>query len=307
VLDLGGTTSASGINDSGEVVGGTSSGGGSFLYSDGNVQYLHLPTLGGSGSGVIGINDSGQLTGNSSLAGNLVVHAFLYGNGSMVDLGTLGGSFSYAAAINNNGQVTGLSSTKFNAHAFLYSDGHMQDLGTLSGRENDFSQGIAINDLGEVVGYSKVDGDWRAFLCANGSMQDLGTLGGDASAAHGINDSGEVVGSSVTGIDGFAGSDAFLYDDGSMYNLTSLIGNEYSCVWLTSATAINNRGQILANGIDKINHNEYAFVLTPTNSPNSGENSSTVCAVSEPGTLGLFALGVTGLGVALRRRPLRRQ
>ncbi len=289
------------INDSGEVLGTVvppSGRASTFLYSNGNMQYLDLPTLGGSASGVIGINDAGQLTGNSSLAGNLVSHAFLYSNGSITDLGTLGGSLSSAAAINNNGQVTGLSETKSNAHAFLYSDGHMQDLGALSGGANGFSQGTALNDSGEVVGYSTVHGDWRAFLYANGSMQDLGTLGGDASEAWGINDSGEVTGVSDTGKSGFAATDAFLYSDGSMYNLNSLIGNADSAVWLTSAKAINDEGEILAEGIDIENHDFYAYLLTPTNTPTCG----TLCEVSEPGTLGLFGLGLMGLGLTLRRR-----
>ena len=51
-------------------------------------------------------------------------------------------------------------------------------------------------------------------------MIDLGTLGGGSSYAYGVNDSGEIVGYSYLA-DG--GQHAFLYDDGTMLDLNSLI------------------------------------------------------------------------------------
>jgi probable HAF family extracellular repeat protein len=136
-------------------------------------------------------------------------------------------------------------------------------------------------------------------------MQDLGTLGGRFSMANGINDSGEVIGISDTAKIGFAGTDAFLYSGGSMYNLNSLIGNADSAVWLTSAIEINNQGQIFAEGVDIYDHERYTYLLTPTNTP---PTCGTLCEVSEPGTPGLLGLGLVGLGLTLRRRaPSHRQ
>jgi len=96
---LGGTSSsAHGINASGQVAGGSSvfADGPShaFLYSNG--QMTDLGTLGGIWGFAEGINASGQVAGNSSIVPGGLSHAFLYSNGQMTDLGTLGGTSSYA-------------------------------------------------------------------------------------------------------------------------------------------------------------------------------------------------------------------
>ena len=51
-------------------------------------------------------------------------------------------------------------------------------------------------------------------------MIDLGTLGGGSSYAYGVNDSGEIVGYSWLAN---GGQSAFLYDDGTMLDLNSLL------------------------------------------------------------------------------------
>ena len=76
-----------------------------------------------------------------------------------------------------------------------------QDLGTLGGGS---ASANAVNNHGEVVGYSTTaDGRTRPFLYSNGVMRDLGTLyspftvgyiPADRGYATGLNDNGEVVG-----------------------------------------------------------------------------------------------------------------
>jgi probable HAF family extracellular repeat protein/YVTN family beta-propeller protein len=110
-----------------------------------------LGTLGGDSSKAMAVNASGQVAGHSTLAGNSIVHAFLYSSGVMQDLGALSGTNSFAWGINTSGQVVGMWQLPgFNGyHSFLYSGGVMQDLGTLGGTS---SWANGINDSGQIVG-----------------------------------------------------------------------------------------------------------------------------------------------------------
>lgn len=138
------------------------------------------------------------------------------------DLGTLGGTYSGATSVNDRGQVVGVSETASGAHhGFLWEDGAMTDLGTMAP--------AAINRRGQIVGQNVL---WQ-----DGESLDLGGLGGlpSETSAVGINDRGQVVGTSRTS-DGRL--HAFLWLDGVMIDLVP--DHETS-----RSIAINDRGQVL--------------------------------------------------------------
>jgi probable HAF family extracellular repeat protein len=224
-----------------------SQSGGNSLSSSTNWD---LGTLGGAGSWANGVNNAGQVVGGSYTASGFQ-HAFFYSNGVMQDL-LPGVISSEASAINNAGQVVGVAG----GTAFLWSGGELQDLGTLQAPYNATSYAYAINAAGQVVGSSSSSiGDSHAFLWKDNVMHDLGTLpDGLICEAYGINDYGQVVGYSASATD----TRAFLYRGGAMLDLTSLVQNLPAGEVLMIAYGINNRGQIIADGI-----RGHGYLLTP--------------------------------------------
>jgi len=196
------------------------------------------------------INSLGAIAGywsTSTAAVALVDRAARWQNGSMTDLGTLGGNFSYAAAVSNWGQVVGWSYATGDAvvRAALWQNGSAYDLGTLGGassqaydisRESGFVVGVAETAAGQPHAF-------RAQVNAAGqvtSRVDLGELGGGNSYAYGVNNAGQVVGTSD--------ARAFRWDAGTMTDLNTLLlpGADWR---LECAREINDAGQIVGTGV----------------------------------------------------------
>ena len=276
---LGGSSSyATGINDSGQVIGDSYTSAGeqhAFLYDEGATPKMQdLGTLGGSSSYATGINDSGQVVGDSyTSAGEQ--HAFLYDStNGMKDLNDLisansGETIYEATAINTDGKIAATVFKHFDmAPNFCGQESDswdsylaavltpattatpttygVQDVGTLGA---DYSEAAGINGSAQVVGTSWTSScSQHAFLYDEGAtpkMQDLGFLGNDYSYAMSMNDSGQVVGRSFRS--SFAGScsndcfRAFLYDStNGMKDLGTLGGD-------SRAWGINDSGQVVGN------------------------------------------------------------
>jgi probable HAF family extracellular repeat protein len=241
-----------------------------------------LESLGGEASVALAINDKNAIVGWSTTAeagdpeGR--VHACLWFKGEVTDLGSLGGDDgdSYATDINNEGQIVGganpqpgnipagtdAAQTTFelypDVHAVLWNGDSVTDLGTLGGEG---SIATAINDNLQIVGSSlQAEGGSRAFLWEDDEMTNLGVLaeGGDASYATDINSAGQVVGL-VEGYGDLARV-AFLWQNGEMIDLNTLIPADSGWV-LLGATAINDAGQIVGFGLGP--DGQEIFLLTP--------------------------------------------
>lgn len=240
-----------GINNAGVVIGYdiiSSVDIHPFLYRDGMIKKLDVYGYG------LGINDAGLAVG--TIGALETPMAALFRRGEAISLGTLGGTYSLANAINNAGQIVGGASVAGDgaSHAFVYHGTTMRDLGTLGGT---YSSASDINHRGWIVGGSSLPGDVasHAFLYDGHRMRDLGSLGG-YSVATGINSRGDVVGASEVD----EASHAFLYQCGEMLDLNTLPAVQFGWV-LTEAVAINDLGQIAANGV--VNGESRGFLLTP--------------------------------------------
>jgi choice-of-anchor C domain-containing protein len=254
ILPGGSSSQGRGVNGSGQVAGTSVPPSGfpnAFLSGSGGGPLTGLGTLGGGGSAGNAVNDSGQV------AGIAFGHAFLSspGGGPLKDLGVLpGASESEGFGVNASGQVTGESG----GHAFLSGPdgGPLKDLGVLPGASE--SEGFGVNASGQVAGES----GGHAFLSGSdgGPLQDLGPGSGLA-----VNESGQVVGYATVAGSSSGATHAFLYSDGLMVDLNSLIapGSGFT---LVQANGISDNGYITGVGIAP-DGQMHAFLLIPAPEP----------------------------------------
>ncbi len=238
---LGGNFSTgSAINLSGWVVGASStSNGGSdaFLWNGKKMLDLgKLAPLSGSDSWASGVNDSGEVVGGTWAIGD-VEHAFLYSNGTMTALpepGFTDGSACEAMSINNAGQIAGVcAAASGDTRLVLWQHGTVTDLGVLvtPGTNPPGVPALSNNNTGQIAGTVRVNGTTEGFLFSNGTIANLGSF-----LAASVNDNGVMVGG--PSID----------SGGTVQDLNTLIPAG-SGSQIQNATAINDNGQIVADGL----------------------------------------------------------
>jgi uncharacterized membrane protein len=260
------------INDLGVIVGSmnTSSAVRAARFSSGGARQLPLPA-GMNGSEAFAINNSGAVAGYVS--GPAGMQAAIWNPDDSVRLlGSLEkGQLSEAAAISAGGDVAGWLVKDGLSQAFLWTASTgMTLLPGSSGKAH------GINDSRFVVGSCSGTEVVSACLWTPDGVQNLGTLfGGDYTELFDINNAGTAVGAAGTPL----GMRATTWNraDG-LRDLNSLISPNSGIV-LSSAVAINERGEILAYG--SVNHDlahdrpvdldhgahsgpTFMFLLTPT-------------------------------------------
>ena len=358
---LGGPYSlAYGINDLGQVVGKSAMvpyGGTNHAFRTAPDSLINgatddLATV-GTTTFAYAINNLGQVAGYIEVGALKNAHAYRTAPNSPInpatdDLGTLGGKDSQALGINNLGQVVGYggavsSQTKIEyIHAFRTAPNSpinpaTDDLGTLSGLFTSQARAFGINDSGQVVGYGDTkSGAVHAFRTApnspiNPATDDLGSFinayGTGYSQAYGINNLGQVVGTSnghafrtapnspinpATDDLGNLGGSAQAQSindsgqvvgysyltsgggvrhafvyDDGIYDLNNVVVNLNGFSYLDIAYGINNLGQITGIGMFS-NGQSHAFLATPI--------AAEPQAVPEPSDSLFSAVAILGLG-----------
>ena len=272
-----------------------------FVWRDGVMSPLP-PLPGGIDSYAAGINNHGQVAGwaesgiHDPTCNNappvsqfLQFEAVVWGPelGQLTQLSPLSPDpDSAATAINDKGQIVGISGLCSNAvggasaqHAVLWEkNGTPINLGNFDGGVA-WNTPTAINNRTQVVGFANLahtaNGDFNpvAFLWdREHGIQQLPPLGQDTNNwAWGINNHGHVVGQSLTS------QRAFLYEDGLMTDLNSLIQPD-SSLDLLLANDINDRDEIVGFALDNNTGAIVAFLAVPVDGENGGEARTTVRA-----------------------------
>jgi probable HAF family extracellular repeat protein len=195
-------------------------------------------------------------------------------NGVVTGLTDMGGDGGTARGVNGNGQIVGyvdrdgvLDGSAKNTAIMWNKDANggyqLTDLGTFGGDQATLRD---INNAGQIIGSSTSGSGNTAtstpfLLQADGTFTTLGSLGGNTGSVNGINEFGQVVGASQIAA---ATNHAYVWNGGVLSDLNNLLTTPLTyngaTVTLTSATSVNNFGQIVATGT-------YTYVDNSTATP----------------------------------------
>jgi beta-lactamase regulating signal transducer with metallopeptidase domain/uncharacterized membrane protein len=276
----------------------------------GAFQRLHslLPDVGAlpASSSAVAINDAGDIVGTTEVTQQLrdgiqtCTEAFLLKNGVATQSGLLPGMIRLEArGVNCRDQVIGVAYPAAPIrrtprgrepqsldpwkpyppkHGFLWENGVLHDLGP--------GEPMAINANGQIVGYYETIVSQRVVrhpcVWRNGTCIDLSpVLAPYNGMPQGINKAGQIVGNSdvikvagdVREHSSYENTGPFLYANGKVIPLNALLPENTEWLCLTSARAINDRGQIVgvgarlrqtsSNGLMNYNIEWAAYLMTP--------------------------------------------
>jgi probable HAF family extracellular repeat protein len=277
---------AYGINDSDRVLVYNNSRAG--VFHDGAIAFLTPFPAATKTSLGRAINAAGMVAGQSS-TDSQETHAALFFGDSVTDIGATLGQSSQANAINDLGVAVGWYQSAPGKPTRMFVYDATNGLRTLDAALASLSAlATGINNAGTIVGNLQNDAGYQnAFVYQNGVVLNLGTPSGQHSFAQGINNSNQVVGHIGTS---YSSSRAFLAEGGPMVDLNSLLPATNTAI-LTEAVAINDKGQILADGFPTgADSDRRIFLLNPV--PRLGQtNHSPTVSLQSPANEAVFYEG----------------
>jgi len=220
-------------------------------------------------SAAYAINERGQVVGTQENQEG--IHAVVWQDGQTKIIHRLPGSgFIQPLDVNDRGDVTGQIETGTDedqiSHAFYFRRAldaqNLADFRLISPQSG--SSAVSINTSGEAVGSIMFDSSRvRAFRYERiNGVEILDDGNSHYSSASDLNNSGEIVGSSISSFT--SDEAACLWHQGAWYNLNEV--TESADGWsLTQALGINSAGQITGYGV--FADDNRAYVLTPTGKP----------------------------------------
>jgi len=204
------------------------------------------------------INSTGWIVGTYySDRSNPGIYRYNALSGERADLGNLGLNQPNAFAINDAGDIAGayVDQTIGLSRPFrLSADGQLLLIPNLGGT---CEYELAMNAAGDIAGSSAMPSapfdvfGRHAFLFKNGRLDDIDSFNSRSSFANGMNNDGDVVGdfwpANLEVWQHLIGN-AFLYHNGTMYNLNRLLDASGDGWVLYRAMSINDKGWIVGQG-----------------------------------------------------------
>jgi len=275
------STFASGINNSGKIVGDFTDANGVFHgYSDditgGSFRQIDFP--GGTSTLAAGLNDQGEIVGNYTDV-NGIGHGFLLRDGNFITVDFPDAISNFASGINDEGIITGSYQTAdssfhgyiFDGNTFTTADDPAE--GVLNGTNGPFtiSEFLALNNRRQFVGvFFDSNGNLNGFLFYRGSFQTINVPGAVNTIPFGLNDRDIIVGESL---------DSQLIGHGYVQRGSQITTVDFPGATSTALDQINSAGLIVGEYVDASGLT-HSFLTEVPDDGNSGNFSTpeTGCA-----------------------------